>query len=116
MNQQATQNSDREEQLGQVLAEWLEAAEQGRPLDESDYLRRYPQFGAELVQCFSDWKRFPRPREAGERTGAFPEPPLPENGLLGDFRLLRQVGHGGMGIVYEAEQISLGRRVALKVL
>jgi serine/threonine protein kinase len=49
------------------------------------------------------------------------EPPPPaagssELGQIGEFRLIREIGRGGMGIVYEAHQSSLNRRVALKIL
>ena len=114
MNQTTTESQEREEQLGRVLAEWLEEAEQGRPPDEDQYLRRYPEFAAELAQCFAGWKRFPRAQANG--AGGSAEALLPADGVLGDFRILREVGRGGMGVVYEAEQASLGRRVALKVL
>src|SRR5688572_12341376 len=57
-----------------------------------------------------------------EMKGAGSEPLLPNLGPptfvrdFGDYRLKRQIGRGGMGVVYEAEQISVRRKVALKMV
>src|SRR5437016_5815880 len=52
-------------------------------------------------------------------TGPVAPPPVPPDltgRTLGDYHLLRSLGQGGMGQVYLAEQISLKRKVALKML
>jgi serine/threonine protein kinase/tetratricopeptide (TPR) repeat protein len=97
--------------LAQVTDEFLERQARGEEPDIEDYAARYPSL-AEVL----------RPTLAALRLVAgSPAPPDADGepqivGALGDFRLLREIGRGGMGIVYEAEQVSLKRRVALKVL
>jgi hypothetical protein len=102
--------------LGQVADEFTERLNGGERPDIEEYARKYPQIGDLLRQVLSALEVLD-PSELGSasgREGLEAESPLA--GCLGDFRLLREVGRGGMGVVYEAEQVSLGRRVALKVL
>jgi serine/threonine protein kinase len=125
--------------LVQAVQEYTRALEAGHAPDRQEFLARYPAIAGSLAECLEALEfvnavgpRLEQPA-AGlpgvsnrSRAEGIPESPpgLPASSSLpvdlgtplGDFRLLREIGHGGMGVVYEAEQLSLGRRIALKVL
>ena len=104
-----------------ALESYLKSLREGRPCSRAEFLAHHAEISAALSGCFSGLE-FVEAAAAelsgspGDPSTARAEPALPPQSQLGDYRILREVGRGGMGVVYEAYQISLGRRVALKVL
>ena len=90
--------------------EYLSELEAGRLPDREAYLERDPELRSTLAEVFDgiELAQALSPRQVVAQE-VIAEP-------LGDFRILREIGRGGMGVVYEAIQLSLGRKVALKVL
>src|SRR5687768_15722603 len=78
--------------------------------DTQSVLRRYSEAHPAWARDFHEEAVMNRVLDEARPVSALPEPDL-----LQDFRVIRRIASGGMGIVYEAEQLSLRRRVALKV-
>lgn len=106
-----------DELIGRAAEEYSERIARGEAVDLDEFVTRYPSAARQLRRIL--------PVVAIART----ESPSHDDSLLshtmgdhgtatelGDFRLIRPIGRGGMGVVHEAEQISMGRRVALKLL
>jgi serine/threonine protein kinase len=104
-----------------ALEEYLAELEAGQKPNRQAFLARHADIVEALAECLDGM-------EALHLSGLSPHRPADGAGpagtctewqpgtMLGEFRIIREIGRGGMGIVFEAEQLSLGRRIALKVL
>jgi serine/threonine protein kinase/tetratricopeptide (TPR) repeat protein len=106
------------QEIADILDNYLLDLERGEAPDEKALLAAHPHLAEELRPYLEDLRmlhgatRDIRPPLAEPKA-----PPVdPAARQIGEYRIVREIGRGGMGIVYEAHQASLNRQVALKVL
>jgi serine/threonine-protein kinase len=106
---------DPDERLGDAIAEYLRAADSGRPLDRSEFLSRYPDLESELSAFFANHdeaQRLSQPLRALAVSGETGRP----GASFGTYEIQGEIARGGMGVIYRARQAGLNRTVALKMI
>lgn len=111
------------QQLVEILERYLADLERGTAPDEKALLAAHPELASELAPYLESLQllngatrdlRGPSAIAGGGHDGDAASVPAMRH--VGDYKIVREIGRGGMGIVYEAHQESLNRQVALKVL
>ncbi len=115
--------SSRDAALAKLVDSYLARLQAGEAIDAEVFAAEHPEHAERLarllpaLELMDDLRRSSASAGSGlSLTPVLMGTPGVTPGLLGDFQIVREVGRGGMGVVYEARQISLNRRVALKVL
>ncbi len=117
MSDKTSDSCDNYVLLTQLADEFAARYRAGERPRLQEYIDRHPELAEDIRELFPAMVEIEQVKEDHQEAAAQPATPAaPALRQLGDFRILREVGTGGMGIVYEAEQVSLGRHVALKLL
>ena len=112
-------NVSKQVSVESLAEEYLERKRRGESPAISEYKTKYPDLADEIEEIFpamelmEDFK--PASGDLSDES-ASSRPAISSLKQVADYRILKEIGRGGMGVVYEAEQQSLGRRVALKIL
>ncbi|HVC98457.1 MAG TPA: serine/threonine protein kinase, partial [Pirellulales bacterium] len=113
-------SSSNDHVLAELADELAAGLQSGRPFDVEAFLDQHAEHAQELRALLPSLELFAllgsaaaASEDAGEALRGGDEQ---LRGVLGDYRLVREIGRGGMGVVYEAVHDTISRRVALKVL
>jgi serine/threonine protein kinase/tetratricopeptide (TPR) repeat protein len=108
--------TDRRDEVELLCEEFIERHRSGGKPTPAEYVAAYPEFAESIERLFPTMLSMELLKNK-KLSSSGPRLELQVERLeqLGDFRIIREIGRGGMGIVYEAEQQSLARNVAVKV-
>ena len=114
----ATTESVADLQLYDLLDEFIKLLCSGQGIPVREFAKRYPEYAERITADFPALLMAEgiKPRVAVSSVVSKSGDPLEAVELLVGYRVIRQIGQGGMGIVYEAEHPRLSRRLAVKVL